>query len=76
MKYFGLKVHFGKMTSNLSKLVTTANALQSITGTEAKTLTDSEQFHVTDLTINAIFAYEVLFILLVTYGFCKIIVSL
>ena len=34
------------------------------------------QFHVTDLTINAIFAYEVLFILLVTYGLYKIFVSL
>ena len=76
MKYFGLKVHFGKMNSTLSKLVTTAGVLQSITETEAKTLTDSEQFHVTDLTIKAIFAYEVLFILLVTYGFYKIFVSL
>ena len=35
-----------------------------------------EQFHVTDLTTNAIFAYEVLFIPLVTYGFYKIFVSL
>ena len=76
MKYFGLKVHFSKMNSTLSKLVTTAAVLQSITETEAKTLTDSEQFQVTDLTINAIFAYEVLFILLVTYGFYKIFVSL
>ena len=76
MKYFVLKVHFGKMNLTLSKLVTTASALQSITGTEAKTLTDSEQFHVTDLTINAIFVYEVLFILLVTYEFYKIFVSL
>ena len=76
MKYFGLKVYFGKMNSTLSKLVTTASVLQSIIETEAKTLTDSEQFHVTDLTINAIFAYEVLFILLVTYGFYKIFVSL
>ena len=72
MKYFGLKIHFGKVNSTLSKLVTTAGVLQSITETEAKTLTDSKQFHVTDLTINAIFAYEVLFILLVTYGFYKI----
>ena len=76
MKYFGLKVHFGKMNSTLSKLVTTASALQTVTETEAKTLTGSEQFHVTDLTINAIFAYEVLFILLVTYGFYKFFVSL
>ena len=30
----------------------------------------------TDLTTNAIFAYEVLFILLVTYGFDKIFISL
>ena len=75
MKYFGLKVHFGKMNSTLSKLATTAGVLQSITETEAKTFTDSEQFHVTDLTINVIFAFEVFFILLVTYGFCIMFVS-
>ena len=46
IKYFGLKVHFEKMNSTLSKLVTTASALQSIT----RTLTNSEQFHITDLT--------------------------
>ena len=83
VKYFGLKVHFGKMNSTLSKLVTTATALKSIGTTEAAKIvqdTDSDielnQFHVTDLTINAIFAYEVLFILLVTYGLYKIFVSL
>ena len=83
VKYFGLKVHFGKMNSTLSKLVTTATALKSIGTTEAAKIiqdTDSDielnQFHVTDLTINAIFAYEVLFILLVTFGLYKIFVSL
>ena len=83
VKYFGLKVHFGKMNSTLSKLVTTATALRSIATTEAAKIvqdTDAEvrlnQFHVTDLSINAIFAYEVLLILLVTYGFYKIFVSL
>ena len=83
VKYFGLKVHFGKMNSTLSKLVTTATALRSIATTEAAKIvqdTDTEvrlnQFHVTDLSINAIFAYEVLLILLVTYGFYKIFVSL
>ena len=79
VKYFGLKVDFGKMNSTLGKLVTTASALQSITQTEAKgTIQDQDhgQFHVTDLTTNAIFAYEVLFILLVTYGFYKIFISL
>ena len=83
VKYFGLKVHFGKMNSTLSKLVTTATALKSIGTSEAAKIvqsTDTEvdvnQFHVTDLTVNAIFAYEVLFILLVTYGLYKIFVSL
>ena len=36
IKYFGLKVHFGKMNSTLGKLVTTASALQSIGQTEAR----------------------------------------
>ena len=83
VKYFGLKVHFGKMNSTLSKLVTTATALKSIGTSEAAKIVqdtdieiDLNQFHVTDLTINAIFAYEVLFILLVTYGLYKIFVSL
>ena len=83
VKYFGLKVHFGKMNSTLSKLVTTATALKSIGASEAaKIVQDSDtdinlnQFHVTDLTVNAIFAYEVLFILLVTYGLYKIFISL
>ena len=79
VKYFGLKIHFGKMNSTLSKLVTTASALQSISEAEARgTVQDQERgaIHVTDLTTNAIFAYEVLFILLVTYGFYKIFVSL
>ena len=71
------------MNSTLSKQVTTATALRSIATTEAAKIVqeaDTEvrlnQFHVTDLLINAIFAYEVLFILLVTYGFYKIFVSL
>ena len=79
IKYFGLKVHFGKMNSTLGKLVTTGSALQSIEKAEARgTVQDQEsrEFHVTDLTTNAIFAYEVLFILLVTYGFYKIFISL
>ena len=79
IKYFGLKVHFGKMNSTLGKLVTTASTLQSIEKAEARgTVQDQEhrEFHVTDLTTNAIFAYEVLFILLVTYGFYKIFISL
>ena len=83
VKYFGLKVHFGKMNSTLSKLVTTATALKSIGTSEAAKIvqdTDTDinlnQFHVTDLTVNAIFAYEVLFILLVTYGLYKIFISL
>ena len=76
VKYFGLKVHFGKMNSTLGKLVTTASALQVIGTTEAITLTGSNQSHVTDLTTNAIFAYEVLLILLVTYGLYKILDSI
>ena len=36
IKYFGLKVHFGKMNSTLGKLVTTASALQSIEKAEGK----------------------------------------
>ena len=83
VKYFGLKVHFGKMNSTLSKLVTTATALRTIGTTEAAKIVqdtdeqvDFNQFHVTDLSINAIFAYEVLFILLVTYGLYKIFISL
>ena len=35
VKYFDLKVHFGKMNSTLSKLVTTATALRSIATTKA-----------------------------------------
>ena len=83
VKYFGLKIHFSKMNSILSKLVTTTTALKMITPVEgAKLVTDKDsevypnQFHVTDLSINAIFAYEVLLILLVTYGFYKIFLSL
>ena len=77
IKYFGLKVHFGKMNSSLGNLVTTASALQSISQTEARgPVQDQEhrEFHVTDLTTNAIFGYEVLFILLVRYGFYKIFI--
>ena len=79
IKYFGLKIHFGKMNSTLGKLVATASALQSISKTEVRgTVQDQDhrEFHVSDLTMNAIFAYEVLFILLVTYGFYKIFVLL
>ena len=75
-KYFGLKIHLRKMNSNLSKLVTTAIALQAISRTEAKTLTDTEHSYVTDLTVNVIFAYEVLFILLVTYGNYRMFLAL
>ena len=71
------------MNSTLSKLVTTATALRTIAPTEAAkidqdtdTQVDFNQFHVTDLSINAIFAYEVIFILLVTYGLYKIFISL
>ena len=48
------------MNSTLGKLVTTASALQAIGTTKATTLIGSNQFYVTDLIINAIFAYEVL----------------
>ena len=64
------------MNSTLGKLVMTASALQAIGTTEATTLTGSNQFHVTDLTNNAIFAYEVLLILLVTYGLYKVLNSI
>ena len=53
--------------------------MQLIRKTEARgTVQDQDhrEFHVTDLTTNAIFAYEVLFILLVTYGLYNIFVSL
>ena len=76
VKYFGLKVHFGKMNSTLGKLITTASTLKAIGTAEATTLTGSNQLHVTDLTTNAIFAYEVLLILLVTYGLYKILNSI
>ena len=76
VKYFGLKVHFGKMNSTLGKLVTTASALQVIGTTEATTFTGSNQLHIMDLTTNAIFAYEVLLILLVTYGLYKVLDSI
>ena len=64
------------MNSTLGKLVMTASVLQDIGTTKATPLIGSNQFYVTDLTINAIFAYEVLLILLVTYGLYKILDSI
>ena len=42
------------MNSTLGKLVITASALRAIRTTKATTLIGSNQFYVTDLTINAI----------------------
>ena len=69
VKYFGLKVHFGKMNSTISKLVTASSVLKNLPQARAE-----DTFAVSSARFidNAIMGYELLLTILTVYGLYKI----